>query len=34
MADGLCARLADRNMTLDLEEDARAFIARQGFDPV
>jgi hypothetical protein len=23
---------ADRNMTLDLEEDARAFIARQGFD--
>jgi ATP-dependent Clp protease ATP-binding subunit ClpB len=34
MADGLRARLADRNMTLDLEEDARAFIARQGFDPV
>ena len=34
MADGLRARLADRSMTLDLEEDARAFIARQGFDPV
>ena len=34
MADGLRTRLADRNMTLDLEEGARAFIARQGFDPV
>ena len=34
MAGGLRARLADRNMTLDLAEDARAFIARQGFDPV
>jgi ATP-dependent Clp protease ATP-binding subunit ClpB len=34
MAGGLRARLADRSMTLDLEEDARAFIARQGFDPV
>ena len=34
MADGLRARLADRNVTLDLEEDARGFIARQGFDPV
>jgi ATP-dependent Clp protease ATP-binding subunit ClpB len=34
MADGLRTRLADRSMTLDLEEDARAFIARQGFDPV
>jgi ATP-dependent Clp protease ATP-binding subunit ClpB len=34
MADGLRARLADRSMTLDLEEGARAFIARQGFDPV
>src|SRR6516162_538289 len=34
MAGGLGARLADRSMTLDLEEDARAFIARQGFDPV
>ena len=34
MADGLRARLADRSMTLDLEEGARVFIARQGFDPV
>jgi len=34
MAGGLRARLADRSMTLDLEGDARAFIARQGFDPV
>ena len=34
MAGGLRARLADWSMTLDLEEDARAFIARQGFDPV
>src|SRR5215472_15699130 len=34
MADALRARLADRSMTLDLEEGARAFIARQGFDPV
>src|SRR5262249_62030153 len=34
MAGGLRARLADRSMTLDLEEGARAFIARQGFDPV
>src|SRR5215467_15763195 len=34
MADGLRTRLADRSMTLDLEEGARAFIARQGFDPV
>jgi ATP-dependent Clp protease ATP-binding subunit ClpB len=34
MAAGLRARLADRSITLDLEEDARAFIARQGFDPV
>jgi ATP-dependent Clp protease ATP-binding subunit ClpB len=34
MAGGLHARLADRSMTLDLEEDARAFIARRGFDPV
>jgi ATP-dependent Clp protease ATP-binding subunit ClpB len=34
MAGALRTRLADRNMTLDLEEDARAFIARQGFDPV
>ena len=34
MAAGLRARLADRNMTLGLEEDPCAFIARQGFDPV
>jgi ATP-dependent Clp protease ATP-binding subunit ClpB len=34
LAAGLRARLADRSMTLDLEEDARAFVARQGFDPV
>ena len=34
MAGGLRGRLADRSMTLDLAEDARAFIARQGFDPV
>jgi len=33
-AGGLRARLADRSISLDLEEDARAFIARQGFDPV
>ena len=34
MAGSLRARLADRDMTLDLDEAARAFIARQGFDPV
>jgi ATP-dependent Clp protease ATP-binding subunit ClpB len=34
MAGGLRTRLTARSMTLDLEEDARAFIARQGFDPV
>src|SRR5215472_7394278 len=34
MIGALRTRLADRNMTLDLEPDARAFIARQGFDPV
>ena len=34
MAGSLRARLADRDMTLDLDEDARTFIARQGFDPV
>src|SRR5262249_11340284 len=34
MAGSLRARLADRSMTLDLGEPARAFIARQGFDPV
>ena len=34
MAGALRTRLADRSMTLDLEDDARAFIAEQGFDPV
>ncbi len=34
MAGALRTRLADRNVTLELGEDARAFIARQGFDPV
>ena len=28
------ARLADRHMQLDVSEDARRFIAQQGFDPV
>jgi ATP-dependent Clp protease ATP-binding subunit ClpB len=28
------ARLADRHMQLDVPEDARRFIAQQGFDPV
>jgi ATP-dependent Clp protease ATP-binding subunit ClpB len=30
----LHARLADRNMTLEISEDARRFIAREGYDPV
>ena len=30
----LRARLADRQLTLELTEDARRFIAQQGFDPV
>ena len=34
MFNDLRARLADRRMTLDLTEDARRFVARQGFDPV
>jgi ATP-dependent Clp protease ATP-binding subunit ClpB len=34
MADALRARLADRSMTLDLDEDALGFITRQGFDPI
>jgi ATP-dependent Clp protease ATP-binding subunit ClpB len=34
MVGDLRARLADRSMTLDLAESARAFIAHQGFDPV
>jgi ATP-dependent Clp protease ATP-binding subunit ClpB len=34
MFDDLRARLADRQMTLEVSEDARRFIAQQGFDPV
>jgi ATP-dependent Clp protease ATP-binding subunit ClpB len=34
MLDEVRARLADRNMFLELSEKARAFIAEQGFDPV
>jgi ATP-dependent Clp protease ATP-binding subunit ClpB len=34
MLDDLRVRLADRRMTLEVSEDARRFIARQGFDPV
>jgi ATP-dependent Clp protease ATP-binding subunit ClpB len=34
MFNDLRTRLADRRMTLDVTEDARRFIARQGFDPV
>jgi ATP-dependent Clp protease ATP-binding subunit ClpB len=34
MFNDLRTRLADRRMTLDLTEDARRFVARQGFDPV
>jgi ATP-dependent Clp protease ATP-binding subunit ClpB len=34
MFNDLRARLADRQMTLEVSEDARAFIAQQGFDPV
>jgi ATP-dependent Clp protease ATP-binding subunit ClpB len=34
MFNDVRARLAERQMTLELSEDARAFIARQGFDPV
>jgi ATP-dependent Clp protease ATP-binding subunit ClpB len=30
----LHARLADRNLTLEISEDARRFIAREGYDPV
>jgi ATP-dependent Clp protease ATP-binding subunit ClpB len=30
----LRARLADRNVTLEISEDARRFIAREGYDPV
>jgi ATP-dependent Clp protease ATP-binding subunit ClpB len=34
MFDDLRSRLADRRLTLELTEDARRFIAEQGFDPV
>jgi ATP-dependent Clp protease ATP-binding subunit ClpB len=34
MFNDLRARLADRQMTLEVSEDARRFIAQQGFDPV
>jgi ATP-dependent Clp protease ATP-binding subunit ClpB len=30
----LRARLADRNVTLEISEDARHFIGREGYDPV
>jgi ATP-dependent Clp protease ATP-binding subunit ClpB len=34
MFDGLRERLAERRMTLEVSDEARRFIARQGFDPV
>ncbi|TKA13355.1 ATP-dependent chaperone ClpB [Actinacidiphila oryziradicis] len=34
MFNDLRTRLADRRMTLEVSEDARRFIAQQGFDPV
>jgi ATP-dependent Clp protease ATP-binding subunit ClpB len=34
MVDDLRSRLADRRMTLEVTQEARRFIARQGFDPV
>ncbi len=34
MFDDLRSRLAERQLTLEVSEDARAFIAQQGFDPV
>ncbi|WP_158847836.1 ATP-dependent chaperone ClpB [Saccharothrix deserti] len=34
MAQELRGRLTERRMTLDLTDEARHFIARQGFDPV
>ncbi|WP_447008471.1 hypothetical protein ACRAKI_20545 [Saccharothrix isguenensis] len=34
MAQELRGRLAERRMTLGLTDEARGFIARQGFDPV
>ena len=34
MFDDLRARLAERRMTLEVTDEARRFIAAQGFDPV
>ena len=34
MLDDVRARLAERQMTLEVTEGARRFIADQGFDPV
>jgi ATP-dependent Clp protease ATP-binding subunit ClpB len=34
MLNDVRARLAERNIGLELSEDARKFIAEQGFDPV
>src|SRR5258708_23401936 len=34
MFNDLRSRLAERQLTLEVSEDARAFIAQQGFDPV
>jgi ATP-dependent Clp protease ATP-binding subunit ClpB len=34
MLNDLRARLADRRMTMEVSDDARRFIAEQGFDPV
>jgi ATP-dependent Clp protease ATP-binding subunit ClpB len=34
MFDDLRERLTERRMTLDVSQEARRFIARQGFDPV
>jgi len=34
MFDELRARLAERQMTLEISEEARGFIAQRGFDPV
>ena len=34
MFNDLRARLADRQMTLEVSEDAKSFIAQRGFDPI
>src|SRR6202030_2850283 len=34
MLDDLRARLGERQMKLEITDDARRFIARQGYDPV